>query len=319
MSYTASNPIESLMTSQIKLLLFGALALGSAAVSAETAAPLNPAPPTLFVAGDSTAAPGPTPDQQGWGEPLADYFVASKINVANRARGGRSSRTFVTEGHWEQLLMELKPGDFVLLQFGHNDAGALNEEPPGSTRPLRARGTIPGVGEEAEEIDNVITGQHEVVHSFGWYLRKMIADVREKHATPILLSLTVRNIWNDGRVECGADNYRQWDIQIAKSNKVALIDVTRIIADRYQAMGSEAVKDFFPKDHIHTNPAGADFNAAAVVAGLKAMKAKPFARLLSAKGRAVRKDRGRFWRSVCERLGANTVGWAESSKPNTLS
>ena len=68
----------------------------------------------------------------------------------------------------------------------------INEEPPGSTRPLRARGTIQGIGDESEEIDNVVTGKHETVYSFGWYLRKMIADAREKGATPILLTLTAR-------------------------------------------------------------------------------------------------------------------------------
>ena len=288
------------MMNTVGLLLAGVLA--SASVSAGAGATLNPALPTLFIAGDSTAAPGPTPDQEGWGEPFAAYFDAAKINIANRARGGRSSRTFITEGHWEQLLGELKPGDFVLLQFGHNDAGALNEEPPGSTRPLRARGTIPGVGEETQEIDNVITGQHEVVHSFGWYLRKMIVDVRNKRATPIVLSLTVRNDWKEGRVECGADSYRQWDFQIAKSNHVGFIDLTRIVADKYQAMGSEAVTGFFSKDHVHTTPAGADYNAAAVVSGLRTMNAKPSMRFLSPKGRAVRADRGRSSRSVCGRV-----------------
>lgn len=287
------------MTGAIVLLLSGMLT--TAAMAAETAAALNPALPTLFVAGDSTAARSSTPGQEGWGEPLAAYFDTAKINIANRARGGRSSRTFITEGHWEQLLTELKPGDFVLLQFGHNDSGALNEEPPESKRPLRARGTIPGVGEETQEIDNVITGRHEIVHTFGWYLRKMIADVRQKRATPILLSLTVRNIWNDGHVECGADNYRQWDIQLAKANRVEFIDLTRMVADRYEAMGSEAVKNFFSKDHVHTSPAGADFNAAAVVAGLRAVKAKPLTRLLSPKGRAVKADRGASRKSVCGR------------------
>ena len=74
---------------------------------------------------------------------LQPFFDPAKLVVVNAARGGRSSRTFVTEGHWEKMLAEVRAGDFVIIQFGHNDSGALNQEPPGSTRPLRARGTFP--------------------------------------------------------------------------------------------------------------------------------------------------------------------------------
>ncbi len=272
------------------------------AASGESGVPLNPALPTLFIAGDSTAAASSNPDQQGWAEPFATYFDLSKINIANRARGGRSSRTFITEGHWEQLLTEVKRGDIVLVQFGHNDSGALNEEPPGSTRPLRARGTIPGLGEETQEIDNVITKQHEVVHSFGWYLRKMIADTRAHGATPILVSLTERDIWKDGQVECGSGDYRQWIAETARVAHVQFIDLTRILADRYQKLGGDEVKAFFSIDHLHTNPKGADFNATAVVAGLRAVKQPPVARALSSQGRAVAVDRGPARHSVCLHL-----------------
>ena len=82
--------------------------------------------------------------------------------MKNRALGGTSSRTFQTKGLWEAVLKDLQKGDFVLMQFGHNDNGPMNDT-------LRARGTIKGVGEETEEIDNLITKQHEVVHSYGWY------------------------------------------------------------------------------------------------------------------------------------------------------
>ena len=75
--------------------------------------------------GDSTVSNG-TKGQQGWGTPLAALFDPKKIKVDNRARGGRSSRTFITEGLWEKVLAETRPGDFVLIQFGHNDSGAIN-------------------------------------------------------------------------------------------------------------------------------------------------------------------------------------------------
>jgi lysophospholipase L1-like esterase len=252
---------------------------------------INPSLPTIFVASDSTAAKNNAHPIQGWGVPFADYFDPGRVNIVNRARGGRSSRTFITEGLWDQLLADVKPGDFVLIQFGHNDAGAINAEPPGSKYPLRARGSLPGLGEESQAIDNVVTKKHEIVHTFGWYLRKMIADVKAKKATPIVLSLTVRNIWQDGRVERGSGHYRAWDRETARAAGVAFVDLTRIVADAYQKMGEARVKEFFPRDHTHTNPAGADFNASMVVAGLKGLRKGPFAKFLSAKGQAVAADR----------------------------
>lgn len=251
---------------------------------------INPALPTLFIAGDSTAAPG-SASSMGWGVPLPDYFNLARINVQNLARGGRSSRTFITEGLWDKLLAQVKAGDFVLIQFGHNDGGAINAEPPGSTRPLRARGSLPGLGEETEAIDNVLTKQHEMVHTYGWYVRRMVADVKARGATPILLSLTIRNIWQDGRIERGSGRYRQWNRAIAESAGITFIDLSRLIADEYQRRGEPAVKELFPKDHTHTGAPGADLNAALVVAGLKGIRQGPFGQYLSAKGEAVEADR----------------------------
>jgi lysophospholipase L1-like esterase len=247
---------------------------------------LDPALPTIFIAGDSTAAHG-NPDAIGWGRPFASYFDVAKVNIANRARGGRSSRTFQTEGLWDKLLAEVKAGDLVLIQFGHNDAGAINEEPPGSNRPVRARGTIPGLGDDAIEIDNVLTKQHEVVRTFGWYMRKCIADVRAKGATPVLLSLTVRNMWTDGRVERGSGQYGEWTAALGRTEGVAFIDLTGMIADEYEKLGQEKVAAFFPKDHTHTGADGAELNASLVVAGLKRLHDEKIAAWVSDKGRAI--------------------------------
>src|SRR5262245_18214237 len=181
---------------------WGALfALVLMAVTGGAAAKPVAAVPTLFIAGDSTAATYTSSDknQQGWGAVLQPFFDPAKLAVVNAPSGGRSSRTFITEGHWEKMSADVKAGDFVIIQFGHNDSGALNQEPPGSTRPLRARGSIPGIGNEYAEIDNVVTGKHETVYTFGYYLRKMVSDTRAKGATPILMTLTERNTWNDGR------------------------------------------------------------------------------------------------------------------------
>ncbi len=258
--------------------------------AAATARPLDPNLPTVFVAGDSTAAKGKGEEQQGWGVPFADYFDLSKVNVVNRARGGRSSRTFITEGLWDEMLADVKAGDFVLIQFGHNDGGAINEEPPGSTRPLRARGSLPGLGEESVEIDNAVTKKHEVVHTFGWYIRKMIADVKAKGAQPILLSLTVRHIWKDGHIERGSGSYRAWGRRLAKDAGIPFVDLSRILADQCEALGPEGTAALFGRDHTHNNAKGADFTAAGVIAGLKGLKPSNWDDLLSEKGRAVVKD-----------------------------
>jgi len=267
-------------------------------------APATKEPPKLFIAGDSTAATYTATDknQQGWGAVLQPFFDPAKLLVVNAARGGRSSRTFVTEGHWEKLLAEVRAGDFVIIQFGHNDSGALNQEPPGSTRPLRARGTIPGTGNESEEIDNVVTGKHETVYSFGHYLRQMIADTRARGATPILMTLTRTNTWQAGRITCGSDTYRLWDWQTAQNEKVAFVDLSRIVADRYQREGADAVTAQFINDTVHTNVAGANQNAADAVAGLTALPALPFRKMLSPAGRAVPADAGRPKTSVCPAL-----------------
>jgi lysophospholipase L1-like esterase len=260
-------------------------------------------PRTLFVASDSTAAKYSGPNQQqGWGEFLGEFFDAQKLRVVNAARGGRSSRTFVTEGHWDKLLADVQAGDFVIIQFGHNDSGALNQEPPGSTRPLRARGTIPGIGDESEEIDNVITGKHETVYSFGWYLRKMIADTRAKGATPILLTLTETNNWKDGKIGCPSDTYRAWTWAAARNEKVAFVDLSRIIGDRYQREGIDAVKAQFGSDTTHTSAPGAAANAADVTAGLRALRGLKFNSMLSAHGRKIKADRGQPKDSVCPAL-----------------
>jgi lysophospholipase L1-like esterase len=250
-------------------------------------APLNPALPTLFLAGDSTAARSGGATSQGWGVPFADYFDPIKVNVANRARGGRSSRTFITEGLWAQIVADLKAGDVVLIQFGHNDASPVNEEESVPVAARRARGSLPGLGEETREVDNILTKKREAVRTFGAYLRQMIADTRARGATPIVLSLTVRNVWKDGKVERGSRHSR-WSEEVAHAAGVAFFDLSGAMADTFDALAADATKAFYPQDHTHFSAAGADLHAAAVVRGLKAMQPSPVAKFLSAKGAAVK-------------------------------
>lgn len=242
----------------------------------------------IFIASDSTAALGDAVDNVGWGTPFADYFDPTKVKVLNRAVGGRSSRTFITEGHWANLLAEVRAGDLVLIQFGHNDMGAINEEPPGSEFPLRARGSIKGLGNESELIDNVVTGKRETVYTYGYYMRKMVSEARAKGAIPILLSLTARNIWNDGRLERGAGMYREWTHRLAGELEVPFIDLTQIMVRQLESKGQDFMSRMYPKDHTHANFYGADAHAAAIVYALKKLNPNPVEAWLSTEGKVMR-------------------------------
>ncbi|MEZ5426833.1 MAG: rhamnogalacturonan acetylesterase [Pyrinomonadaceae bacterium] len=220
--------------------------------------------PTLYLVGDSTVN-NSGEDFQGWGNVIGEYFDQTRINVINRARGGRSSRTFYTEGLWQQVADELKSGDFVLIQFGHNDGGPIDRE--------KFRGSIRGIGEETREITGQ-NGNPETIHSFGWYLRKFISDAKAKKAFVVLLSPIPRNIWKNGRVERAGENYGKWSRQVAEGEKVFFVDLNEITARKYEKIGAEkvAAEFFTTKDHTHTSPAGARLNAESVVEGLRGLK-----------------------------------------------
>ena len=233
--------------------------------------------PTIWIAGDSTAS---NANRRGWGDPFADYFDQAKAHTVNRARGGRSSRTFITEGLWEKLRSEIKPGDTVLIQFGHNDGSAPDKD--------RARGSLPGLGEESKEF-TLPNGTVETVYTFGHYLRRMITEAKAAGASVVVLGLTVRSIWKDGKVERGNGSFSQWEAEIARTEHVPFLDLTNATADQYDRMGEEKVKAWFPEDHTHTTAEGADFNAAMVVAGLKGIES-PLVAFLSPKGAAIRSN-----------------------------
>jgi rhamnogalacturonan acetylesterase len=231
--------------------------------------------PSLFIVGDSTAANGA---DLGWGSHLGKYFDAAKLNVFNRARGGRSSRTFQLEGLWDKVLGEIKAGDFVLIQLGRNDGGSPTGRP--------GRGSLKGLGEETQVITNSLN-QTETVHTFGWYMRKYVADTKARGATPIILSLTVRNEWRDGKVERGPGQLSKWSEDVAKSEGVLFVDLNNIVGALYEKLGQEKVKEFFPIDHTHTSAEGANLNAKSVVSGLKGLKEHPLDGCLSDEGKAV--------------------------------
>lgn len=229
--------------------------------SAPPAQKLDPSLPTVFIVGDSTAR---NQADLGWGDHFAHYVDTTRINVANRAIAGRSSRSYIREGAWDRVLAEMKPGDFVLLQMGHNDGGDLDGP--------KARGTLKGLGDESKQV-TLPDGQTETVHTFGWYIRKYVADTRAKGATPILLALTIRNIWKPGpdnkqhiERDMGYDAELQ---QLAAQEHVAYIDMSDLEADQLEAMGPEKTALLFPKDHTHTSAEGAELVAHCVAQALR--------------------------------------------------
>jgi len=197
---------------------------------------------------------------------MYERLDTNRISIKNFALGGRSSRTFISEGLWDKVLLKVKPGDFVIMQFGHNDGGAINDN-------SRARGTIKGTGEETEEIDNILTKKHEIVHSYGWYIRKYISDTKAKGATAIVCSPIPRNDWKDGKVLRASGDYGKWARESAESGKAYFIDLNEIIATRYEKIGeNEVTTKYFLNEHTHTTKEGAIVNASAVAEGILSLK-----------------------------------------------
>ncbi len=222
------------------------------------------AKPTLWIIGDSTVRNG-TAGQMGWGDPIVREFDPARIEVVNRAIGGRSSRSFLTEGRWDAILPHIKPGDFLLMQFGHNDGGDLFTGD-------RPRASLKGNGNNTRKGTVEATGKRETVYSFGGYLRKYASEASSRGATPIIVSLIPRNNWKDGKIGRSDNDYALWARQAAADTRSHFIDLNSILADAYQAMGPEKTTAHFASpDHTHTNPDGAAFNAATLAAAIRTL------------------------------------------------
>jgi lysophospholipase L1-like esterase len=141
--------------------------------------------PILYLIGDSTVKNGRgngSNGQWGWGSFIADYFDLQKIDIQNKALGGTSSRTFYNNPKlWQQVLDSIRSGDYVIMQFGHNDSSPIVDT-------LRARGTIKGNGDEYREVNNPLLKQREMVYSYGFYLRRFVKNIQDKGATAIMLT-----------------------------------------------------------------------------------------------------------------------------------
>lgn len=174
-------------------------------------------PITIFIAGDSTAQ-SYTEERdgliKGWGQMLSLYLT-DDVKVDNRAIGGRSTKTFISEGRWDKLIADVSPGDFVFIQFGHNDA---------STRPER----------------------HASYEDYEKNLEKFIQDVKAKDATPVLLTSVVMRTFQKGHlVDDRLKGYPVITRQVAKRHQVPMIDVNLKTRDFITMLGDEASKPYY--------------------------------------------------------------------------
>ena len=231
--------------------LLAVLLLAPAALAAD--------PVTVFIAGDSTAAnkaENKRPET-GWGEQLQKRFDEKRVRVDNHAANGRSTKTFISEGRWQTLIDKVREGDYVLIQFGHNDQSKDK-------------------GERYTPPDN-----------FRHNLERFVTEVRAKKATPVLLTPVMRRRFDrDGKFYDTHGEYPDLTRRVAAEQKVALIDMHRLSEQVLVKYGPEESRKLFlqlkagenpnypqgVEDNTHFSPFGADLMAALAVDGFREQK-----------------------------------------------
>lgn len=212
---------------------------------------------TVYLIGDSTMSikQVKTYPETGWGMPFG-YFFDSTVKVDNRAQNGRSTRTFMTENRWQPVVDALQEGDYVFIQFGHNDEVK----------------TKASYTTEEEFKNNLI---------------KYVTDTRKKKAIPVLLTPVARRKFDStGRLESTHEVYSQIVRTTAREQKVPLIDLDRKSQALLQSMGVEHSKLLFlqlkpgehpnypegKEDNTHFNELGARKIAAIVLAEIRSLQ-----------------------------------------------
>ena len=218
-------------------------------------------PVTIVLAGDSTMA-AKLPDKRpetGWGEMLGGHFKDGAVRVENRAMNGRSTKTFISEGRWQEIIDDLKKGDFVFVQFGHNDESKDKGE----------RYTPP--------------------EDYKKNLIRFVEEVRAKGGSPVLLTPVMRRRFDkDGKFYDTHGEYPGIVRDVAKELKAPLIDMHRsseVVIVKYGVEGSKKLflqlkpgeNANYPngiEDNTHFSPLGAEEMAQLVVDGIRANKLK---------------------------------------------
>ncbi|CAD0084747.1 unnamed protein product [Aureobasidium vineae] len=182
---------------------------------------------TVYLAGDSTTAPGGGGEgTEGWGQYL---HYSLKIPVVNKAFAGRSARSFTREGRFDEIGKLIKKGDFVVIEFGHND---------------------------------------ETVHTFPYYLEQAAKSYVAKGAHVLISSQTPNNPDESGVFVSAPSRFVDLAKTAAANAKVDYVDHSAYALAAYKPLPVQTVDSYFPNDHTHTAPKGADLVAQAFVRGL---------------------------------------------------
>ena len=203
------------------ILLLAAVAFCGCATKPATASRPAPAKPgfTIFLVGDSTMADKPlipANPERGWGQMLPMYFKDG-VRIENHAVNGRSSKSFLDEGRWEPVLNQLKPGDYVIIEFGHNDE--KKKDPKRYTEPFGG---------------------------FKQNLELFIRESREHEATPVLATPVARRKFDDnGRLVDTHGDYVKAVRQVAQEQRALLLEMNTRSAELLASMGPELSKKLF--------------------------------------------------------------------------
>ncbi|KAF2281577.1 secreted rhamnogalacturonan acetylesteras-like protein [Westerdykella ornata] len=222
------------------------LGLASVAISAPNE--LNKRAPTVYLAGDSTMAQAKD-NTQGWGVYLP-YSLT--LPIINKALGGRSARSYTVEGRFQTLIDTVRPNDIVVIEFGHNDGGSLSSGDNGRT-------ACPGAG--AETCKSTYNGQPVTVLTYPAYLTNAGKALIAKGAKVIISSPTPNNPWEGGSFSYAPGRFTTYSKAVAETlgkENAMFVDHGSYTADIFKTLGKQKVDSFFPNDHTHTSPAGAD-------------------------------------------------------------
>lgn len=228
-------------------------------------------PTTLFMAGDSTMADKEElveSPERGWGQ-LFPTYIKEKLHIENHARNGRSTRSFITEGRWDDLISRVQKGDIVLIQFGHND-------------------------EKSED-----SRRYADTTVYRYNLIRMVHDVREKGATPILATPIARREFNEqGELTDRHGAYPDVVRQLAKDLSVDMIDLHKTSTELIKELGPERSKELFMNvpagvyskfpdgkiDNTHLTEKGALVIGEMAADAIKNQKIKPLKKYLRKEG-----------------------------------
>ncbi len=194
------------------------------------------AEPTIWIIGDSTVANyGKSRyPQNGWGQQL-DFYCKPNVKVDNRAVGGRSTKSFIDEKRWDKMLPVMKKGDFLFIQFGHNDM----------------KKNKPKVYAPADSLYQEL-------------LKKFIKEAKAKGTSTILVTSVCRRVYKNGKLLRTLKQYPDAMRKVAKETGTPLIDLNNISREKFTALGEEGTKKVFlhlPKGKYKRYPDGKEDNS----------------------------------------------------------